>query len=515
MRSASAPSRRPESVERIGRLPAVGLRAAIGRRVAIRRRCSLRLMLALLLLALGSTSDAPLSAQTPFDLPDIQGDFTPAQGQLILDVKIVGNRRVSKNQILARLKSRPDRVFDPDLIQADAQELMLMKEFRNVRPYVNETPEGVIVTFEVSEKSRIEKIEYVGNRAVFTRTLAKETGLKVGDPLDLYAIRQAKERIEDYYHRKGFPRTEVTIVEGNEPTDSEVIFLISEDRIQKIEEVDFVGNAFVSGSRLTSFVKSKPGMFAPIYHNRYVADVLAADRDKLTAYYRRYGFFRARVDSEVEYNDDHSGVMVRFVVDEGPRYRVRNISFAGNQIYSTEDLFSLIEMQVREDYDGNDLERDTNTLKDLYGANGYIQSTVEPEILFLEEPGWVDLVYKIEEGEQYRVGRINVNISGEYGITKQSVVLARLGLRPGDIVDIRQIRDSERRLGASGLFLTDPGQEPRIEVRPSDDEFRESTRSAFRSQSPDGTAEVQLDLFLVTPPPQPEEPRGIRRILPW
>lgn len=256
-------------------------------------------------------------------------------------------------------------------------------------------------------------------------------------------------------------------------------------------------------------------MFAPIYHNRYVADVLAADRDKLTAYYRRYGFFRARVDSEVEYNDDHSGVMVRFVVDEGPRYRVRNISFAGNQIYSTEDLFSLIEMQVREDYDGNDLERDTNTLKDLYGANGYIQSTVEPEILFLEEPGWVDLVYKIEEGEQYRVGRINVNISGEYGITKQSVVLARLGLRPGDIVDIRQIRDSERRLGASGLFLTDPGQEPRIEVRPSDDEFRESTRSAFRSQSPDGTAEVQLDLFLVTPPPQPEEPRGIRRILPW
>lgn len=235
MRSASAPSRRPESVERIGRLPAVGLRAAIGRRVAIRRRCSLRLMLALLLLALGSTSDAPLSAQTPFDLPDIQGDFTPAQGQLILDVKIVGNRRVSKNQILARLKSRPDRVFDPDLIQADAQELMLMKEFRNVRPYVNETPEGVIVTFEVSEKSRIEKIEYVGNRAVFTRTLAKETGLKVGDPLDLYAIRQAKERIEDYYHRKGFPRTEVTIVEGNEPTDSEVIFLISEDRIQKIE----------------------------------------------------------------------------------------------------------------------------------------------------------------------------------------------------------------------------------------------------------------------------------------
>jgi outer membrane protein insertion porin family len=80
----------------------------------------------------------------------------------------------------------------------------------------------------------------------------------------------------------------------------------------------------------------------------------------------------------------------------------------------------------------------------------------------------LDLVYSIEEGQPWRAGRINVNIEGEHPHTRQSVVLNRMSIRPGDLIDIREVRASERRLKASQLFANDPmqGNPPQVRVRP-------------------------------------------------
>ena len=97
---------------------------------------------------------------------------------------------------------------------------------------------------------------------------------------------------------------------------------------------------------------------------------------------------------------------------------------------------------------------DIQMLRDLYGSQGHIFADLEAQPRFLEEPGQLDLVYKIAEGEPFRVGQINVHIAGEFPHTRRNVVLNRLSLRPGDLIDIREIRNSERRLTASQLFET-------------------------------------------------------------
>jgi hypothetical protein len=50
------------------------------------------------------------------------------------------------------------------------------------------------------------------------------------------------------------------------------------------------------------------------------------------------------------------------------------------------------------------------------------------------------------------------------------VVLSRVSLRPGDLIDTREVRNSERRLKASQLFAgtQNDGEPPRIVVRPPD-----------------------------------------------
>ena len=96
-------------------------------------------------------------------------------------------------------------------------------------------------------------------------------------------------------------------------------------------------------------------------------------------------------------------------------------------------------------------------------------------------------VYDIEKGEQYRVGKINVKIGGESPHTRHSVILNRISLRPGDVVDTREIRSSERRLKASQLFLHDParGASPRVVVKPP--ELDDISRLAGRQQKSNAT----------------------------
>ena len=101
-------------------------------------------------------------------------------------------------------------------------------------------------------------------------------------------------------------------------------------------------------------------------------------------------------------------------------------------------------------------------------------------------------MYHIKEGSRWRVGNIYVHINGENPHTKIQTALNRLSIRSGQIADIREIRASERRLQASGLFLTDPvhGVVPKITYHipeVTDTELANEGGNGFRGQSPDGS----------------------------
>ena len=94
------------------------------------------------------------------------------------------------------------------------------------------------------------------------------------------------------------------------------------------------------------------------------------------------------------------------------------------------------------------------------------------------------MVYRIDEGKQYYVRNINVHIEGDNGITRREVVLNRMGLRPGDLIDVKKIRNSERRLGAARIFSSGPqsgGAAPKIVVKPP--ELQEIERTAGQGGS--------------------------------
>ena len=198
------------------------------------------------------------------------------------------------------------------------------------------------------------------------------------------------------------------------------------------------------------------------------ASKLDEDVERLTAYYRGLGFFRARIGRELEFNEKENWVTITFVIDEGPRYKIRNVSVIGNTKYTSDELLAELKLKSGEYFNQAKMTADVSALQDKYGSIGYVFADVKADPRFLEEPGQLDLVYNINEGDRYRVGKINVDIKGEYPHTQITTILNRLSFKPGDIVDIREIRASERRMRASGLFEANPatGNAPKIVFSP-------------------------------------------------
>ncbi len=413
---------------------------------------------------------------------------TPASADVVAEVRIVGNETIAITQIASQLTTRAGRPYDATVVQRDVRKLASLGWFVDVKSLYERTPQGVIVIIQVVERPTIRYVWYIGNK-IKDKTLAKQTLLKAGGAVDPYSVEEGKRKLHDYYVGRGYNDVQITILEGNKPTDQGVIYLIHEGGPQKVWDVNFVGNEFVSGSRLKTLVKSKPPILM-LWKGYVDREKIDADEAALTAYYRAYGFFQARIKPHYKFNEAGNWLTITWVIHEGPQYQVRGVRFLGNTKFDGEAMAGVTKLQAGQAFEQAKMQADSQWIQDLYGSHGYVFADVRPETVFLEEPGQVDLVYHIQEGQKWRVGRIFVHIGGDNPHTRIQTALNRVTLRPGEIMDIRELKASERRLMASSVFHVDAasGTRPKITYRIPEDMdlgLAQGTSPSVRGQSPD------------------------------
>jgi outer membrane protein insertion porin family len=442
----------------------------------------------------GPSASAPSAAPAiqPYAPPPAEEiplpSVAPEAQEMVVDVRVTGNVSIPLHKIAPNIATRAGRPFNPELIEQDCAKLTKTRQFVSVNPTYQRVPEGVVVVFQVLERPTLRYVKYVG-ASIRRTTLDKKSELKVGDSIDPYVVDEGRRKLEDYYLSKGFSKVRVTTIEGNKPGDRGAVFLINEGPKQKVYDIEFEGNTIADDARLKTQIQSKTPILY-LFKGEVDQKKIDEDVDRLTDYYRSLGFWSAKIGRELEYGEDGKWATLRFVINEGPRYNVRNVSIIGNKKFQTSELAAQLKLQSGSVYNRASMMRDVSDLQDRYGGIGYVFSNVQPDIRFYETPGELDLVYQIEEGDRYRVGRIDVRIEGDDPHTRINTVLNRIDLRPGDIVDVRRIRDSERRLKASGLFKNDPAQgiAPKITFQAPEDDTslaRGPGGGTVRGQSPD------------------------------
>jgi len=389
----------------------------------------------------------------------------PPDPNQVRDVQISGYFQRYAKDIVKILKTKKGRPFSEATLEEDKRALMQKGWFIDVKPKVERTPTGYIVLFEFIERPMLDYVKIVGNKAHTRKVLMEEGNIKAGDALDPIAVHQAKERMEQFYRESGYYRVCVTVITGDKIGDRGAVFYISEGPRQRILDVDFEGNRIASSQRLKTLIQSKPGWFFWV-NSEFTPKKLDEDIETLTTYYRKLGFFYAKIDRKFVETDGYTGwgqnrhwVKVKFLIDEGPRCRVGDVRFIGQKIFGDDELKKMMKLPKEKYFNQDMLESDMLRIKEKYGEYGYVFTRPAPDLRIDED--YVDIVINMTEGPRCYLESLKIEIVGNEGAdpyTKLQPILNRMSLRPGDILSTKEINNSKRRLRASQLFNANPTQ---------------------------------------------------------
>ena len=402
------------------------------------------------------------------------GATAPATAPIVLDIKVVGNNTVDTGQILSVIAIKPGRPYYEDEVKHDIQALWERRWFYDVTASIERKPEGVILTFKVAERPIIQEVVFLGaSRFPFSEKKLKEmTDLRPGKSMDPNINRAAAKQLERSYHEKGYPFATVVIEEGGEYGDKRVVLRIDQGPKTRITDIEIKGASFVPDGRLKTNFKNKEAWGSsigmPFFMGLWKSEGLEEDRVALIEYYRTYGFLDVRVGKVVQLTEDKSRAKVIYEVEEGPRYKVRNVQIVGNKVFDNQKLSTGLKLTSGKTLQRDELEKDVDKIKETYGSQGYVFAAVNVEQRVTDTPGEVDLYYQVTEDLPRKIGRINVEGNE---ITKNKTVTTIAGLEPGQLADSTELKRASARLSNSRIFDVNPqsGVQPVVEFDPAND----------------------------------------------
>ena len=389
---------------------------------------------------------------------------------VISEVKIEGNVSVTSEKVRAKLLSKPGSPLDARNIDADIKSLMATKWFSDVTPWHEidkRDPSGksYILIYTVKEMPVLTKVEFRGRSGVKLKEIEQLTGLKVGERADATRTHLAVGQVKRLYEEKGFELAEVKLLKGGNLGDTQVVISIFEGPKHYIASIDFKGNVFANDSMLKTKISSRTRLLGLMW-GKYHRDALEEDVRKLKEYYQSLGFFEVQVTPVTRSSPADLGAMhVEFDVSEGTRYKVRNISFEGNKKVKTEVLRQGLALHSGQPLLDSVKDADRKTLMDRYNKIGCIDTQINPDPRYTDEPGVVDIVYHIEEGEPYLVG--NIDIKGNER-TQDKVIrreFAMAGVLPGEPLDATRLETAKKRLGNTQYFQNAPDKGQAIDIK--------------------------------------------------
>lgn len=180
-----------------------------------------------------------------------------------------------------------------------------------------------------------------------------------------------------------------------------------------IGRVAFEGNKKVKDDQLKTEIQSKP-------RGTFSRPMVQSDVQRIVEIYRRSGRYDVRVTPEF-IEQPNNRVDLIFSIVEGDKTGVASIEFIGNQAFSSYRLKDVIKTHESnflsflgggDVYDPDRVEADRDLLRRFYLKNGYADVQIIAALTEYDPGRHGFLVtFKIEEGQQYRVGSVAIESS--------------------------------------------------------------------------------------------------------
>jgi len=430
--------------------------------------------LVLVLVMAAAWRAAPLAAQ---QTPDAGAQAAPSQPNTIVEIRVIGTRRIPQEAVKARMFSHVGEPYDPLTVERDFNSLWNTGYFEDVRIEKEDTPQGVILDVYVREKPLIRDITYKGLSSItesdiMDRYKKEKVGLTPESQYDPARIAHAVTVIEqmeaEHGHQFATVRPEVKDIP---PATVDLVFQVKEGPTVKVGKITFSGNQHVSSRVLRrAMVNLRPigiphSIFLEnLFARTYDASKLEEDSERVRAAYEDRGYLRGGVVGEpTTHLRNETGLSlltfrprkgkridIHMNIEEGERYRLAGINFTGNKAVSnTKALRAIFNMKDGEWFNMTAFRKGLQNLQKAYGQLGYINMTAVPDPTFDEAKHTVTWNVGIDEGKQFTVSRIEFQGNT---VTRDFVIRRELLLQEGQVYNSHLWELSLLRLNQLGYF---------------------------------------------------------------
>ena len=338
--------------------------------------------------------------------------------------------------------------------------------------------DNIYLRINLLPRPRISTINYNGLKKSERDDMEKKLGLLKGGQITPNMISRAKILAKKYFDDKGYKNAEINILQRDDVANkNQVILDIDVDKKEKLK----VRNIIIEGNEQLPIKKIKgsffsKGAFAKTHEAGKLGNLLKSkkftperwteDKRNLITKYNEFGFRDATILKDSVWNVDPKHVDIYVKVNEGKKYYIRNISWVGNTVYSTDYLSRLLGMKKGDVYNqtylSKRLSQDEDAVGNEYWNNGYLFYRLEPtEVNIVGDS--IDLEMRITEGQQAHINRVKINGNDRL---YENVVRRELRTKPGDLFSKEALQRSARELASMGYFdpeAINPVPEPNYE----------------------------------------------------
>ncbi|MFP5285090.1 MAG: outer membrane protein assembly factor BamA, partial [Thermoanaerobaculia bacterium] len=393
----------------------------------------------------------------------------------------------------------PGQTLDEVQLNENLQQLWSRSLVDDIEVEAVPSGEAVKLVITVQERPVLRSIDYQGLKRISKTDIQdKLSGQRIrareGEPMSLGELQRVKTLIEEMYAEKGYRFAQARYtVEDVGPNEKRVIFTVDEGNRVRIADIQFEGNQVFSDVRLQLAMKKvkESGLITRMMKKDvYNPAKLQEDLDKVRDVYRAAGYknavigepkieVRALKPGAASAKDQKRRMFITVPIEEGDRWKLGEVSIEGNEIYSDQALLRVFKSRPNSWLRAKMIDEGVKAIQDTYHNTGYIYANVEPELV--EKDGKVaDLVVHVQEGEQFKVGRIEFEGNER---TMDKVLRRELRLYEGGVVNVGAVRNSVLKIKQLGYF--DLNEEDPVAIEP--DVERKVVDLVFKGKEADRT----------------------------
>src|SRR3989338_3563036 len=221
------------------------------------------------------------------------------------------------------------------------------------------------LAFATSGEGTVKAIDVRGNKTVSSLTILAKVKTQTGQAVSSTVLNEDLKRL---YGLGYF--SDVRIEQEDLPDGVKVVFVVVEKPI--LSEIKIEGNKKIDNDAIKKEMRSTVGDFVD---QKRVRDDVAAVR-KL---YEKKGFSDAKIDNSLDVDSDTNHAVLRILIDEGVKVRIRSIQVIGNKSLNAANILDKIKTKKMEWWgwfrsgylNEEDLAEDVERIKAFYDEEGF------------------------------------------------------------------------------------------------------------------------------------------------